>query len=130
MDPVADMLTRIRNAVVARHARTVIPHSRMKEGIARVLKDEGYIKEYRVVEEDKPRRHLHVYLRYGMDGESIVTSLVRVSRPGRRIYRGVAQIDRVLDGLGIAILSTPQGILSDRECRKKRIGGELLCKVW
>ena len=130
MDPVADMLTRLRNANTARLAKTEIPHSRLKEGIARVLKDEGYIKEYKVVESGKNRKAMHLYLRYGLDGERIVTSLVRVSRPGRRIYRGVREIDRVLDGLGVAILSTPQGVLSDRECRKKRMGGELLCTVW
>jgi small subunit ribosomal protein S8 len=130
MDPVADMLTRIRNANTARLDKAAIPHSRLKEGIARVLKDEGYIKEYRVVDVDKARRSIHVYLRYSLDGDPLLTSLIRVSRPGRRIYRGLAKIDKVLDGLGIAILSTPQGILSDRECRKKRIGGELLCKVW
>ncbi len=130
MDPVADMLTRIRNANIARLAKTEIPHSRLKEGIARVLKDEGYIKEYKVLEAGKDRKALHVYLRYGVDGDPIVTTLERVSRPGRRVYRGVTEIGRVLDGLGIAVLSTPQGILSDRECRKKRIGGELLCKIW
>jgi len=130
MDPVADMLTRIRNANTARLDKATIPHSRLKEGIARVLKDEGYIKEYRVIDEGKVRRSIHVYLRYSLDGDPLLTSLVRVSRPGCRIYRGLAKIGKVLDGLGIAILSTPQGILSDRECRKKRIGGELICKVW
>jgi len=130
MDPVADMLTRIRNANIARLAKAEIPHSRLKEGIARVLKDEGYIKDYKVVETGKDRKALHVYLRYGLDGERIVTAIERVSRPGRRVYRGMADIGRVLDGLGIAVLSTPQGVLSDRECRKKRVGGELLCRVW
>jgi small subunit ribosomal protein S8 len=130
MDPVADLLTRIRNANTARHAKTEAPYSRLKEGVVRVLKEEGYIKDYRVVESDKIRRSIHVFLRYDIDGGKVLTSIVRVSRPGRRVYRGVREIERVLDGLGVAVLSTPQGILSDRECRKKRIGGELLCKVW
>jgi small subunit ribosomal protein S8 len=130
MDPVSDMLTRIRNANSARLGKAVVPHSRLKEGIARVLKQEGYIKDYQVTGEDPVHRAIHVYLRYGLDGDPILTSLIRVSRPGRRIFRGVAKIDKVLDGLGISILSTPQGILSDRECRKKRMGGEVLCTVW
>jgi small subunit ribosomal protein S8 len=130
MDPVADMLTRVRNANTARLPKTEMPHSALKEGISRVLKDEGYIKDYKVVETGKNKKALHVYLRYDEDGGPIVTTLERVSRPGRRVYRGLAKIGRVLDGLGVAILSTHQGVLSDRECRKKRIGGELLCKVW
>ena len=130
MDSVADMLTRIRNANTARLVKTAIPHSRLKEGIARVLKDEGYIKDYQVTGDAPTNRSIHVYLRYDQDGDPILTSLIRVSRPGRRIFRGVAKIDKVLDGLGISILSTPQGILSDRECRKKRMGGEVLCTVW
>jgi small subunit ribosomal protein S8 len=129
MDPVADLLTRIRNANIARHAKTEMPHSRLKEGIARVLKEEGYIQDYQVAGEG-PRKALHVYLRYTPDRERVLTSLVRVSRPGRRVHRGVRRMERVLDGLGIGILSTHRGILSDREARKKGVGGELLCKVW
>lgn len=130
MDPVADLLTCIRNANIARLEKATIPHSRLKEGVARVLKEEGYIHTYKVAETDKTRRVLHVYLRYGPGRERILTSIVRVSRPGRRVYRGVRRLERVLDGLGIGILSTHQGVLSDRTCRKKGIGGELLCKVW
>ena len=130
MDPVADMLTRIRNANTARHEKTLVPYSRMKEGVLRVLKDEGYIRDYQVVGEGPAHRSIHVYLRYGPDRERILTALVRVSRPGRRVYRGLDRLDRVLDGLGIGIVSTHLGILSDRECRKKRVGGEMLCKVW
>lgn len=130
MDPVADMLTRIRNANVARHAKTQIPYSRLKEGIARVLKDEGYLDSYQIIGGDAAPRAIQVHLRYGPDGERILTSIVRVSSPGRRVYRDLGRLERVLDGLGIGILSTHQGVLSDRECRKKRVGGELLCKVW
>ena len=129
MDTVADMLTRVRNANIARHEKTAMPHSRLKEGIARVLKDEGYIKDFRVVA-DGIKKSLHVYLRYGLDRERVLTSIVRVSRPGRRVFRGVERLERVLDGLGIAVLSTHQGILSDRTARRKGVGGELLCKVW
>jgi small subunit ribosomal protein S8 len=124
------MLTRIRNANTARLAKTAIPYSKLKEGIARVLKSEGYIKDVQVVGDEPAHRAIHVYLRYGLDGDKILTTLTRVSRPGRRVYRGVSKIDKVQDGLGIAILSTPKGVLSDRECRKQRIGGELLCEVW
>ena len=127
-DPVADMLTRIRNALMAGHETVSLPASREKEGIAGVLKAEGYIADVRVVGE-APHRLMKIYLKYGPEGEDVVTALKRQSKPSRRIYRGVDDIPRVLNGLGIAILSTPKGILSDRECRRERVGGELICTV-
>jgi len=127
-DPIADMLTRVRNALAARKAEVEVPGPNINVGIARVLKDEGYILDYKAMEAG-PRRLLRVYLKYGPDGEMVVTRLRRESRLSRRVYRGVAEIPRVQNGLGIAILSTSMGILSDRECRRHRVGGELLCSV-
>ena len=127
-DPIAEMLSRVRNALAARKAEVEVPGPNINVGIARVLKDEGYILDYKAMEAG-PRRLLRVYLKYGPDGEMVVTRLRRESRLSRRVYRGVAEIPRVQNGLGIAILSTSMGILSDRECRRHRVGGELLCSV-
>lgn len=127
-DPIADMLTRMRNALRARKAEVDVIATRINLGIARVLKDEGYIQDYKVVEAP-PRRWIRLYLKYGPDGEMVVTSLRRESHLGRRVYRGVDEIPAVRNGLGIAILSTSKGVLSDRECRRQRVGGELLCTV-
>ncbi|MBM4037446.1 MAG: 30S ribosomal protein S8 [Planctomycetes bacterium] len=127
-DPIADMLTRIRNALRARKGEVEVPGPRINEGIARVLKDEGYVLDYKPFEAG-PRRLLRVYLKYGPDGEMVITSLRRESRLSRRIYRGVDDIPRVRNGLGVAVLSTSKGVLSDRECRKQRVGGEVLCTV-
>ncbi len=128
-DPIADMLTRIRNALRNRAETVSIPGSRIKVGIARVLKDEGYIADYSV-ESDGPKAVIHVKLKYGPEGEEVIRSIQRYSRPGCRRYRGVKEIPRVLNGLGIAVLSTPAGVLSDRECREKNVGGEVLCCVY
>jgi small subunit ribosomal protein S8 len=127
-DPIADMLTRIRNALRGRKAEVEVPGPRINLGIARVLKDEGYILDSKPVEVG-PRRLLRVYLKYGPEGEMVITRLRRESRLSRRVYHGVDEIPRVRDGLGIAILSTSKGVLSDRECRRQRVGGELLCVV-
>lgn len=127
-DPIADMLTRVRNALRARKAETDVTATKVTLGIARVLKDEGYIQDYKVVEAP-PRRWVRIYLKYGPHGEMVVTSLRRESKLGRRVYRGVDEIPRVQNGLGVAILSTSKGVLSDRECRRHRVGGELLCSV-
>jgi len=128
-DPIADMLTRIRNAVQARMKTVKIPRSKAKVGIARVLKDEGYIQDYDLIE-DTRQGLLRIELKYGPMGEMIIQSIDRVSRGGRRVYQGCGDLPRVLDGLGVAVVSTSQGILSDRECREKNVGGEVLCTVY
>jgi small subunit ribosomal protein S8 len=127
-DPVADLLTRIRNAIRARHARVDVPSSKLKVEIARILKEEGYISSFKVVEEGK-KKTLRVVLRYGPDGESAIASLERVSRPGRRVYVGAREIPRVLGGLGIAILTTPRGVMTGKKARRAGVGGELLCNI-
>ena len=127
-DPVADMLTRIRNALMVEYETVEMPASRQKQGIARVLKDEGFIEDYRVVGEG-PKKLLKIYLKYGPLGEEVIREVQRVSLPGRRVYRGVRDLPRVANGMGTAIVSTSKGILSDRECRRQRVGGEVLCSV-
>jgi small subunit ribosomal protein S8 len=129
-DPVADMLTRIRNATRARHARVEVPASKLKIEIARVLKEEGYISTYKVVDESKTRKSLRVFLKYTPDKRSVITNLQRVSRPGSRRYLAVTEIRGVQGWLGINILSTPRGVMTGRAARKERVGGELLCEVW
>ena len=128
-DPIADMLTRIRNAHAVEREKVDIPASRLKAGIADVLKREGYITDFARYD-DTRQGMLRVYLKYGPRGEKVITGLKRVSKPGRRVYAKVAEIPMVRNGLGVAILTTPQGVLSDRECRKRRVGGEVLCAVW
>ncbi len=128
-DPIADYLTRIRNAGKAQHSKVDIPASNMLKEITRILLEEGYIRNYTTI--DDPRQGiLRVYLKYSKDRKSALTGLERVSRPGYRRYTGVEKIPRVLNGLGIAILSTPKGILTDKEARKEKVGGEVLCYVW
>lgn len=127
-DPIADMLTRIRNAARVRRKEVLIPSSKIKVGIARVLKEEGYVADFDVIE-DARQGMLRVHLKYGERGEDVIHQLQRESRTGCRVYRKVKDIPRVLDGLGIAIVSTSQGVLSDRACRERRVGGELLCTV-
>jgi len=127
-DPIADMLTRIRNALKARKTEVEAAGTKTNLGIARVLRDEGYILDYKPVEVP-PRRWVRVYLKYGPDGEMVISRIRRESKLGRRVYRGVDEIPRVQDGLGIAILTTSKGVMSDRECRRQRVGGELLCTV-
>jgi len=128
-DPIADMLTIIRNANRIHRKEALVPGSRTKRGIAEVMKREGFLEDSRFVEDDK-QGILKIYLKYGPDGEQVIHRIDRVSRPGRRVYAGVDDIETVLNGIGIAIVSTPEGILSDRECRERRVGGEVLCKVW
>jgi small subunit ribosomal protein S8 len=129
-DPVADMLTRIRNATRARHARVEVPASKLKIEIARVLKEEGYISTYKVVDESKTRKALRVFLKYTPDKRSVITNLQRVSRPGSRRYLSTKEIRGVVGWLGINILSTPRGVMTGRSARKERVGGEVLCEVW
>ena len=128
-DPIADMLTRIRNASMARHERAEMPHSRLKEHVAGVLKAEGYLDDVRVSEGEEPKT-LTVVLRYGRDRQSAIDGIRRVSTPGRRVYVRHDRIDRVCSGMGISILSTSRGVMTDREARRQRVGGELLCVIW
>jgi small subunit ribosomal protein S8 len=128
-DPIADMLTRIRNALLIEQQTVEMPASNMKASIARVLKDEGFVEDYRVVGEP-PRRLLKIYLKYGPLGEKVIRRIERVSKPGRRIYRGVADLGYVSNGLGIWVVSTSRGVLSDRECRDRNVGGEVVCSVF
>jgi len=128
-DPIADMLTRIRNANRIGQKRVDMPASRMRVGIANVLKDEGFIEDFSV-EEGKPSSTLHVQLRYGLDGEKVIRSIQRVSKPGRRSYAGVKELAPVLRGQGIHVLSTPKGVLSDRKARELGVGGELLAEIY
>jgi small subunit ribosomal protein S8 len=128
-DPIADMLTRIRNGAQARKASVEIPGSRLKAQIAELLKKEGFIRDYEV-KQNGVRSTLVVHLKYTPSGESVIQHIERVSKPGRRIYAPVEELRPVKRGLGTAIVSTSQGLLPDRECRKRRIGGEVLCIVW
>ncbi len=128
-DPVADFLTRIRNSMRARHQKLDVPASKLKAEIARILKEEGYIANYKPVEEEG-RSVLRVYLKYGANNEAAIRDLKRVSRPGCRVYLGRDEIKRVQGGLGIAILTTPRGVMTGRQARREGVGGELLCEVW
>lgn len=128
-DPIADFLTRIRNAGMAKHNTVEIPNSRMKANLARILKEEGYIADYSESGSGAEAK-LIVELKYGPDGQRAITGLRRMSRPGRRVYRKQSDIPRVLDGLGVAILSTSRGILTDHTARRQGIGGEVLCFVY
>lgn len=128
-DPVADMLTRIRNANLAYLDEVEIPTSRLKEEVARVLVKEGYVQGYRL-EGDSPKRRLVVEMKYGPERERTISGLKRVSRPGRRVYADRDHLPRVLGGLGVSILSTSQGLMTDRQASRRGIGGEILCQVW
>ena len=128
-DPIADMLTRIRNANLVGRPKVRIRRNKACLGIAKVLKEEGYIKDF-VSIDDAGQGVIDVDLKYGDRGEKVIQDLQRASRPGRRTYRGIGELPRVLDGLGIAIVSTSRGVLSDRQCRQQNVGGELLCTVW
>ncbi|MCA9244388.1 MAG: 30S ribosomal protein S8 [Phycisphaerales bacterium] len=127
-DPIADMLTRIRNANSARKRQVRIKRNKVCMGIAQVLKDEGYITDYASID-DANQGEIRVDLKYGERGELVIQDIQRVSKPGCRVYRGSGELPRVLDGLGVAVVSTSQGVLSDRECRRRKVGGELLCTV-
>src|SRR5262247_598841 len=128
-DPVADMLARIRNGSLAEHEKVDIPTSKLKVRLAEILKEEGFIKNFRLME-DKRQGVLRIYLKYGPGQERVISGLRRVSKPGRRLYVGADRIPSVLGGMGVAILSTPRGVLTDRESRKAKVGGEVLCYVW
>jgi|ERR1044072_5909625 small subunit ribosomal protein S8 len=128
-DPIADMLTRIRNAIVAKHSRVDVPFSRMKSEIARILKEEGYINNF-VNKGDGSQKVIRIFLRYDAKGASSITHLARVSRPGRRVYMGAQGMPRVLGGYGISIVSTSRGLMSGKNARRENIGGELLAEVY
>jgi len=128
-DPVADMLTRIRNAISARHQKVDIPASKLKLEIARILKEEGYVSNFKATEEEG-HKILRIYLKYANNNEAVISNVNRVSRPGCRVYVRRTEIPRVLGGLGINILTTPRGVMTGRQARKQGVGGELLCEVW
>jgi len=128
-DPIADMLTRIRNAVIVRHDFVLIPTSRMKLAIARILKEEGFISDYEVLR-GKPHRVIKIYFKYNDNNQPVLIGLERVSKPGLRVYVQRKEITRVYGGLGIAIVSTPKGVMTGRQAWRQGIGGELLCYIW
>lgn len=128
-DPIADMLTRIRNAVRVERPEVLMPASKVKRGVAEVLKREGYIWDWKEIEAS-PVNQLHIDLKYGPNGERVIRRIRRISKPGRRVYSRAGRLQPVLNGLGICIVSTSHGVLSDREARQKNIGGEVLCELW
>lgn len=128
-DPVSDLLTRIRNAASVRHDRADVPASKMKLEIAKILKQEGYIRTFKMIEEG-PQGTIRIYLKYADDGESVIHGLKRVSTPGRRIYRGVQELPKVQNGLGVAVISTNRGVVTDEQARGLQVGGEVLCEIW
>ena len=128
-DPIADMLTRIRNANSAKHETVDIPASNMKKAIAQILVDEGYIKGFEVIEDGK-QGMIHMTLKYGQNKSQVITGLRRVSKPGLRIYTNVEDMPRVMKGLGVAIISTPKGVMTDKKARKENVGGEVLAFIW
>lgn len=128
-DPIADMLTRIRNANSAKHETVDVPASKMKKAIAEILCEEGYIKNYQVIEDNK-QGVIRIALKYGPSKEKVISGLKRVSKPGLRIYAGAEELPRVLKGLGIAIISTSKGVMTDKKARKENIGGEVLAFIW
>ncbi len=131
-DPVGDMIAALKNANTRKHVKCAIRHSRFKEGVVRVLKEEGYLVDFKVVADEKlpVRKTMWVWLKYDAEGQRVMTDILRISKPGKRIFRPIAEVGKVLDGLGISVLSTHKGILSDRQAKKQMVGGELVCKVW
>ena len=128
-DPIADLLTRIRNALTAKHDTVTVPSSKMKKAIADILVNEGYIKSAEIVENDG-HKNIYITLKYGAKNERVITSLKRISKPGLRVYCGYEDLPKVLNGLGIAIISTSKGIMTDRQARADKIGGEVLAYIW
>jgi small subunit ribosomal protein S8 len=128
-DPIADMLTRVRNAVMIRSEKVDIPASRMKLDIAKILKEEGFIRAYKILK-DKKQGILRITLKYTADSDAVISGLKRISKPGRRVYVGKDGVPTVMGGVGISILSTSRGVLGDKACRRERVGGEVLCYIW
>ena len=129
-DPVADLLTRIRNACLEKHDKVEVPASRLKANIVRVLKDEGYLKNFRLIRDDSGHVSIKIFLKYDDKGESVIRGIRRVSKPGVRKYAGVTSVPKVLGGVGISILSTSKGILANQKAAQNKVGGEILCEVW
>jgi small subunit ribosomal protein S8 len=128
-DPIADMLTRVRNALIARHPKVDVPASRLKNELARILKEEGYIVNYKLTEEGS-KKYIRLYLKYTPANQPVISKIERVSRPGYRVYVGSKEIPRILGGLGINILTTPKGVMTGLTARKEGVGGEILCQIW
>lgn len=128
-DPIADMLTRIRNANMVRHEKLELPASKIKSDVAEILKREGFIRDVELIEDNK-QGIIRIFLKYGSNNERVITGLKRISKPGLRVYAKAGEVPRVLNGLGIAIVSTSQGVVTDKEARAKKIGGEVLAYVW
>ncbi|HMK61416.1 MAG TPA: 30S ribosomal protein S8 [Dissulfurispiraceae bacterium] len=128
-DPIADMLTRIRNSVLIKAEKVDIPASRLKVEIAKIMKEEGFIKSYKIIK-DKKQGILRITLKYSQDNRPIVEGLKRISKPGRRVYVGKDEVPSVVGGMGIAVVTTPRGILTDKACRREGVGGEVLCYIW
>ena len=128
-DPIADMLTRMRNTLLIKTEKVDIPASRMKVELAKILKEEGFIKSYKIIK-DKKQGMLRVTLKYSPDNSPVISGLKRISKPGRRIYAGKDEVPKVMDGVGIAVISTSKGVLTDKACRREGVGGEVLCYIW
>jgi small subunit ribosomal protein S8 len=128
-DPIADMLTRIRNSILIKSEKVDIPASRLKVEIAKIMKEEGFIKSYKIIK-DRKQGVLRVTLKYAQDNKPIVEGLKRISKPGRRVYVGKDEVPSVMSGMGIAVVTTPKGILTDKACRREGVGGEVLCYIW
>ncbi|MBO2520874.1 MAG: 30S ribosomal protein S8 [Clostridia bacterium] len=128
-DPIADMLTRLRNASAVYHESVDVPASKLKTEVARILKEEGFIRDYKIIE-SRPQPTLRIFLKYAPNKQRVITGIRRISRPGLRVYAGRDEIPRVLGGLGIAVLSTSKGVMSDKQARKLGVGGEVICYVW
>ena len=129
-DPIADLLSRIKTAHVAKYDRLDVPASKLKVEVCRLLKEQGYIEEFEMLGDDPVKRQIRVFLKYTPEGAPMIRHIQRVSTPGRRVYRSADELRPVLNGLGVGIVSTSQGLLTDREARKRRVGGEILCEVW
>ena len=129
-DPISDLLTRIRNAHLAKHDRLDVPVSRLKLEVCRLLKEEGFIRNYREIEVEGPTNSVRIFLRYSAQGEPAINNVKRISKPGRRVYRRAGEIQPVRNGLGVGIVSTSQGLLTDGQARERKVGGEILCELW
>jgi small subunit ribosomal protein S8 len=129
-DPVADLLSRIRTAYMAKHDRLDVPASKLKLEVCRILKEQGYLESFQLLDSDPVKQQVRIFLRYTPDGEPLIRRLKRVSKPGRRVYKSAEEIRPVLNGLGVGIISTSLGLLTDSQARQRRVGGEVLCEVW
>ncbi len=129
-DPIADLLTRIRNAQTAKHESVSVPHSKIKLGVVKALYEEGFLGAYKIVEHEGGRKEIEITLRYTSERQPVISEILRSSRPGRRFYLGYHELRPVRNGIGVAILSTPKGILTDRQAREEKIGGEVICRIW